>query len=254
MKEKFISGIYNYCDRWCERCHFTSRCRNYESTSNLSPEQMDINNEAFWENLSSNFKATLELLQKAAKKYGIDLSKPLTEEEEEQYKRSEKLLDTKTKQHFLITLCKQYRSIARPFLENRTGVVNKIIELVDHVHIGIKSEAEVENTVAGIGDCFDIIQWYVFFIDAKLQRALHGKIEGEDWETENGFQKDSNGSAKVALLAIERSMGAWTKLYDLLISEEDAILKALSLLAQLKETTAKEFPKAMQFKRPGFDD
>ncbi len=20
---KFISGIYNYCDRWCERCAFT---------------------------------------------------------------------------------------------------------------------------------------------------------------------------------------------------------------------------------------
>jgi hypothetical protein len=23
---KFIPGIYNYCDRWCERCRFTSRC------------------------------------------------------------------------------------------------------------------------------------------------------------------------------------------------------------------------------------
>jgi predicted protein tyrosine phosphatase len=23
---KFIPGIYNYCDRWCERCPFTSRC------------------------------------------------------------------------------------------------------------------------------------------------------------------------------------------------------------------------------------
>jgi hypothetical protein len=54
---------------------------------------------------------------------------------------------------------------------------------------------------------------------------LRGKNRREDWETENGFQKDSNGSAKVALLAIERSMGAWTKLYNILISEEDAILK-----------------------------
>lgn len=26
---KFISGIYNYCDRWCERCPFTSRCMNF---------------------------------------------------------------------------------------------------------------------------------------------------------------------------------------------------------------------------------
>jgi len=22
----FISGIYNYCDRWCERCVMTARC------------------------------------------------------------------------------------------------------------------------------------------------------------------------------------------------------------------------------------
>jgi len=26
---RFIPGIYNYCDRWCERCAFTSRCMNY---------------------------------------------------------------------------------------------------------------------------------------------------------------------------------------------------------------------------------
>jgi hypothetical protein len=24
-----ISGIYNYCDRWCERCPFTLRCATY---------------------------------------------------------------------------------------------------------------------------------------------------------------------------------------------------------------------------------
>ena len=25
----FIDGVYNYCDRWCERCRFQSRCRLY---------------------------------------------------------------------------------------------------------------------------------------------------------------------------------------------------------------------------------
>lgn len=24
----FIEGIYNYCDRWCEKCSFTARCLN----------------------------------------------------------------------------------------------------------------------------------------------------------------------------------------------------------------------------------
>jgi len=25
--ERMIPGIYNYCDRWCERCAFSRRCR-----------------------------------------------------------------------------------------------------------------------------------------------------------------------------------------------------------------------------------
>ena len=25
----FIPGVFNYCDRWCERCPFSSRCRVY---------------------------------------------------------------------------------------------------------------------------------------------------------------------------------------------------------------------------------
>src|ERR1051325_2005352 len=24
--DRFIPGVYNYCDRWCERCRFNNRC------------------------------------------------------------------------------------------------------------------------------------------------------------------------------------------------------------------------------------
>ena len=27
VQDGFILGIYNYCDRWCECCRFTARCR-----------------------------------------------------------------------------------------------------------------------------------------------------------------------------------------------------------------------------------
>jgi hypothetical protein len=26
---RFVSGIYNYCDRWCERCPVTAKCYLY---------------------------------------------------------------------------------------------------------------------------------------------------------------------------------------------------------------------------------
>ncbi len=255
MKKKFIDGIYNYCDRWCERCTFASRCRNYESTSKLTPEQLDMNNKAFWDNISSNFRGALRLLQKADEKHGIDMNKPMTEEEETAYKKREAFLETASKQHPLSKLCKQYQKIVMLFVKkSNADFVDKTRELVSHLHLGITSEENVVHTVAGIGDCFDIIQWYLFFIDAKLQRALHGKLEGEDWEEKNGYQRDSDGSAKIALIAMERSIAAWTKLYELLPSSEDVALKSLALLQQLQQKATTEFPKAMQFKRPGFDD
>ena len=40
-----ISGIYNYCDRWCERCPLTSRCLVYATEQEEevgSPESHDI--------------------------------------------------------------------------------------------------------------------------------------------------------------------------------------------------------------------
>ena len=75
-------------NRWCERCTFTSPCRNYESTSKLSPEQLDINNKVFWDNIASNFQKTKEILHEAAKKHGIDLNQPMTAEEEAAYNNS----------------------------------------------------------------------------------------------------------------------------------------------------------------------
>lgn len=251
-EQKFIPGIYNYCDRWCERCTFTSRCRNYDSSSKLSPEQLDINNKAFWNTISANFSKAIELLHKTAKEHGIDLDKVMTKEEEEEYDRKEKFLMQATEKHSLTKLCKQYQKTARPFLDTNAGMDEKAKELLDEFGMGMKSEAQVIHTVANIGDCLEIIQWYLYFIDAKLQRALHGKLDG--MEEDYDFPKDSDGSTKIAIIAIERSMNAWMKLYELLPTCEDIALKSLSTLSRLKQLALEEFPNAMQFKRPGFDD
>src|SRR5687768_2257063 len=62
-EERFIPGIYNYCDRWCERCGFTSRCRVFADEGKLrariergeeaveSEEPSDDANAAFWDML-----------------------------------------------------------------------------------------------------------------------------------------------------------------------------------------------------------
>jgi hypothetical protein len=71
-----ISGVYNYCDRWCERCPLTSRCLVYatEQEDNDSPQSRDINNEAFWRKLTAIFQETRELIVVWAGEAGVELN------------------------------------------------------------------------------------------------------------------------------------------------------------------------------------
>lgn len=43
---RFISGMYTYCDRWCERCPMTHNCLTYaiEMTDNDIEKAHDITN------------------------------------------------------------------------------------------------------------------------------------------------------------------------------------------------------------------
>src|SRR5258708_37804689 len=85
-----ISGIYNYCDRWCERCPFTSRCLVYateKEDEDESPESRDITNEAFWQKLGSIFQEAREMIASWAEEAGVDLTEIDLEREAQREKR-----------------------------------------------------------------------------------------------------------------------------------------------------------------------
>jgi hypothetical protein len=254
MKEDFIPGIDNYCDRWCERCAFTARCNNFKNSQSPTADEVDINNTALWEHITDNFQKTIQLLSKTAEEYGVSLDKAMATEDENKYEQQRTALKIATKNHGLSKLCNEYQQVVAPFVKKDKLVNDKIQELAQYVRLGIKTEKEVKAITVTINDCFDIIQWYLFFIGAKLQRALNGKLEGESRGIDNRFQKDGEGSAKVTIIAVEKSMMAWTQLYELMPVIEDEALPALSLLSRLRKKILDEFPQAMFFKRPGFDD
>src|SRR5947207_11798105 len=89
-----ISGIYNYCDRWCERCPLTSRCLVYatEQEDEDSPVSRDVRNEAFWRKLGTIFEETREMIVQWAKETGYDLTAP-TEEDEARSHKKRQLID-----------------------------------------------------------------------------------------------------------------------------------------------------------------
>src|ERR1700679_1845997 len=95
---KFISGVYNYCDRWCERCSFSDRCLVYAeecADDSGDPAERDLANQKFWDKLHRNFRETLKMVQTDAKKRGIDLDDPKLEAAVARQQRAEKRLAAK---------------------------------------------------------------------------------------------------------------------------------------------------------------
>jgi hypothetical protein len=99
-------------------------------------------------------------------------------------------------------------------------------------------------------EALEVIYFYNFFISAKIYRAL---IPRDDYEADD-IQSDSNGSAKIALIAVDRLIAAWSLLMEKMTDHEDEILKLLISLADVRKQTELTFPLARKFVRPGFDD
>ncbi|MGC1243192.1 MAG: hypothetical protein WA874_16495 [Chryseosolibacter sp.] len=249
---KNIDGIYNYCDRWCERCTFTSHCAVYEDETDLAPEEKDMQNKAFWERLGQNFSKAQDILQKAAAHFGADVDADPHQEEEKQ-KRQEQI-KKESREHPLSKLTLQYSDQSRIWLKTQPGMLDRLETLKTELTIGIETEADARRKTEIIKDSLAVIQWYQVFIHVKLMRAIMGKLSNDGWAEENGFQTDFDGSAKIALIAIERSMHAWSALFEILPGREDDFLRILALLEKIKNIVTEEFPKAEGFVRPGFDD
>ena len=56
QENNYIPGIFNYCDRWCERCPLTARCRVYAmEQEEHADDERDQAQEAFERNLENIF-------------------------------------------------------------------------------------------------------------------------------------------------------------------------------------------------------
>jgi hypothetical protein len=252
MSSNNIPFIHNYCDRWCERCTFTSRCAVFESEADAKPEELDIKNKAFWQRLSSNFAKANKLLEQAASQHGIDIEKikqDIASTEKEIADRKEEASKNPT-----LILAKEYTTFALDWLKTQPGMLEKLEQLKEELTIGVQNEQQAKQLTLMIKESLAVIQWYATLIQTKIYRAVSGKLNAAMWEEEEDDVRDYDGSAKIAIISIERSMQAWSSLFDFLSEQEDEFLKALSMLEKMKAGLLNQFPAAMSFVRPGFDE
>jgi hypothetical protein len=231
---RFISGIYNYCDRWCERCDFTSRCLTYEqlpeSSKSDDPAAHDFDNAKFWEEMIGILKETREMIEEFAAERGIDLKSVEAEAAIEEHKERRKSAREKK----LTRMAERYAHMAREWLNREDGDMQ-----------------EAARFDEALQDALEVIRWYQFMPAVKIAR---GFMRNEPGVEEAPIQNDSNGSVKVALIAIDRSIAVWGRLSLLLPDKAGGIIPILSHLETLRRHTEQAFPHARDFIRPGFDE
>lgn len=243
-----VAGIHNYCDRWCERCLYTRLCSVYA----IGEAQVQENPGADpFARVGEMLAAALEMAREWAAENGVDPDSEEARAAWEELERRKRQHGT----HPLESMAKEYYKQARAWFDSaRELYEQKGRELESRAEMDMEGdEAEIE--AAELADSTDIIQWYQAFILAKLHRATGdlGEQTG-DAEEDGACEYDANGSAKIALLAIDRSMAAWAKLLECFPCREASILDLLVRLEDLRREAEKTFPNARAFVRPGLDE
>jgi hypothetical protein len=246
---RFIQGIYNYCDRWCERCPFTSRCLNFAMGDEqfTDPDSRDINNEAFWEKFSESLQVTLDLLKEAAEREGIDLNSVDLEEDAEERRLRKEVAEN----HVCCREAKVYADMVDDWFDSLDDLFGRREDGLNS-GVGIALPRMEQEEKGDLEDALEVIRWYQHQIYVKLMRAVRGELE-ERQEILDEFPRDSDGSAKVALIGIDRSISAWGQIRNCLPMRTDDLEDLLVHLYRLRRKVEETFPNARSFIRPGFD-
>ena len=245
-----IAGIYNYCDRWCDRCTKKDSCTNFAIGISQFPDPKtnDPCNDIFWQQLDDVFKATIDMLQEMAGEQGVDLSTIDIDAAEVE----DKHLVAVAQDHVCCKMSEDYISTVNLWFSRNQRLFDKKCDHLEKMENMNLPNSDASAEVERLNDDIEVIRWYQTQIFVKLMRAVEGVEMMQD--ESDGLINDSDGSAKVALLAVDSSILAWLDLLKSFPSQEDNILDILIFLQKLASRTEEYFPNARRFIRPGFDD
>ena len=259
----FIPGIYNYCNRWCERCIYTNRCMNFSMDKQLrkeieeekSREKSMEENKDFWTQVNKTIEDAANLIDEEIpliKKEDFHSFDDWEDDEEDvEAMKEHKEKQEKAKNHELSKVAFKYEKVVTEWFKERKAILKQDYnpETKDFkvAYSGINNETELKH----LSESVEVILWYHIQIYIKVRRALSSNYEEVDYgDMFEGLPKDSDGSAMVALKGINSSIGAWSFLLGKIVSERASIKQIVRMLIRLKMGIEKQFPNAMYFEWP----
>lgn len=227
-----IDGIFNSCDRWCERCAFTTRCTIF--AIEIAAGMCD-----------GDRTAAMELV--------IAPPPPMTPEEERRREKWVEAMNACNPTDAEVEECSRQEE-ARAERLDESPAISASIQTGLLMDSWFESHDGIERSLTGrAAEALEVASWDHYLIRAKLHRAVHGLdeyLQGESsWE--DPVQNDWNGTAKLTLICITRSIEAWQILSEELRDQEAGAIA--NQLRAMKREVERMFPEAQRFVRPGFD-
>jgi len=234
-EDEFIIGIDNFCDTWCERCSFTDKCKHFaimkdfdkilDEPENALDDRVEINE--FQDITEDNNE-----LGVAFDETGWD----------DDYESGDDFFSPgkKAHRHPLMLQTDQFTKVSRSWLdEKHKGFENNLTHWI--------AKGRSDEMI----NAFEILFRYNIVIYLKIRRAITGYYD----QMENEFMVyDMNGTAKLVLVSIDRSLEAWRILRRNLKQDRDFISQRQQELEAIRLETETLFPEARNFVRPGLDE
>lgn len=229
--KRLIPGIHNFCDRWCDRCTLTDRCSIFafgKEEERILAEGRDPGAEM------SNFVGTMlkdafRLLNDLALEHGLE-NNPFADNQETDVLEEQ--------DHYLLRTADDHADWMQKWIDKNNQRINSILLTLE--------ETSTENYTL-LKEAMEVLGWYMNFIVVKFSRALYSG------DAMQGALSDSLGSAKIALIAVDRSIESLRVVQKFISDDAGELKKSIGRLERIRKRALKEFPGVMEFKRPGFD-
>ncbi|MCB0823038.1 MAG: hypothetical protein KDC09_10095 [Bacteroidales bacterium] len=256
----FIPGIYNYCDSWCERCLYTSRCMNFAMGQSIEKEiekgkrierSMEENKE-FWQQIDQTMNEAAELIDEEFQIKEVWQENTFEEDDDDDNEAMEEFeaIRKKAEEHEMSAVSQKYMMLTHKWLkEMKNDLVQDYDEETDQFSCSYPGLTDEE--LKQLTEAVELVRWFHTLISVKIRRAITSQIEEEnDGDMFEGFPKDSEGSAMVALKGVNASISGWTFLYKVIKPEAKTIKSFLHMLWWLKTNLENKFPGALTFVWP----